>query len=235
MKKHGFKLVAANLAILAVFSSCSTQTANLQASSETNSSSESLSVSVGESNSLAENLPKTASTPPKTGFGQGETASTESKPQQTGQVPNNALAESSSASKPPENLPVMPAPATQPSPTPQPDPTPKPTPPPQPPAPEPIHAPTSPVPPPTPAPEPAFDVNTWVNLGISYGQGIGLVADSNATVSWDNPIVASASSQYLERDICGMLDWYKANGVTSFWVWSSQRSDGKHDIYIGYS
>lgn len=102
-----------------------------------------------------------------------------------------------------------------PTPTPAPDPTPKPT--------------------PDPTPEPAFDVSEWVAYAQSYGQRVGLTYDSTATDCWDNPIIASSASIYLERDICSRLDLYAADGITYFCVWAQQRSDGKYDLYIGYA
>lgn len=92
-----------------------------------------------------------------------------------------------------------------------------------------------PTPEPTPEPEPAFDVGYWVGYAQSYGQSAGLIYDSTATDCWDNPIIASASSIYLERDICSRLDLYKADGMTYFCVWAQSRSDGRYDLYIGYA
>lgn len=96
---------------------------------------------------------------------------------------------------------------------------------------------TAPEPEPTPEPdpEPAFDVDYWVSFAISYGQSIGLTYDSTATDCWDNPIIASAQSIYLERDIKSRLDLYAADGMTYFCAWAQLRADGRYDIYIGYA
>ena len=110
-----------------------------------------------------------------------------------------------------------PAPAPTPESTPAPEPTPDPT------------------PEPTPDPEPAFDIGYWVGYAQSYGQSAGLTYDSTATDCWDNPIIASANSIYLERDIRSRLDLYKADGMTYFCVWAQSRPDGRYDIYIGYA
>lgn len=118
------------------------------------------------------------------------------------------------SSKPPVQQPTKP-PVQDPTPTPTPEP-----------APEPI---------PDPTPEPAFDVSEWVAYAQSYGQRVGLIYDSTATDCWDNPIIASSASLYLERDICSRLDLYAADGITYFCVWAQQRSDGKYDLYIGYA
>ena len=132
------------------------------------------------------------------------------------------------SSKPPVQQPTKP-PVQEPTPTPTPTPDPTPTP-----TPEPTPDPT-PEPIPDPTPEPAFDVSEWVAYAESYGQRVGLTYDSTATDCWDNPIIASSASLYLERDICSRLDLYAADGITYFCVWAQQRSDGKYDLYIGYA
>lgn len=91
---------------------------------------------------------------------------------------------------------------------------------------------------PTPEPEPttpAFDVSGYVSFAKSYGQSIGLSLDSTATGCWDTPIEAHAGCIYLERDIRDCLDWYKASGFTSIWVWSVDLGGGNHEIFIGYA
>ena len=91
-----------------------------------------------------------------------------------------------------------------------------------------------PTPPPTP--EPAFDVEYWVQFAKNYGVSIGLTLDSSVTGSWDNPITANSKSIYLERDLTGMLSWYKNDyGFESFWVWSQDLGNGNYNIYIGYA
>lgn len=110
-------------------------------------------------------------------------------------------------------------------------------------------APTEPVPsteptetdtptePPTEAPtEPPFDIDAWVDFAREYAVGLGLVLDSAATSCWDNPILASAQSRYLERDLKGVLeDYASAPDITQVWIWSELRPDGRYDIYIGYA
>ena len=58
---------------------------------------------------------------------------------------------------------------------------------------------------------------------------------ATATDCWDNPIVASERSQYLERDIRSRLELYRADGMTYFCVWAQLRTDGGYDLYIGYA
>lgn len=83
--------------------------------------------------------------------------------------------------------------------------------------------------------EPTFDVNDWISFATCYGQSVGLTYDSTATDCWDNPIIASAKSLYLERDIKSRLDLYAADGMTYFCVWAQLRADGRYDLYIGYA
>lgn len=87
----------------------------------------------------------------------------------------------------------------------------------------------------TEEPEPEFDVNQWVSFAKEYGQQIGLSYDESVTDCWDNPIIASPNSIYLERDITSRLDRYLRKGMSAFCVWSELRSDGRYDIYIGYA
>ena len=110
-------------------------------------------------------------------------------------------------------------------------------------------APTEPVPsteptetgtptePPTEVPtEPPFDIDAWVSFAREYAVGLGLVLDSAATSCWDNPILASAQSRYLERDLKGVLeDYASAPDISQVWIWSELRPDGRYDIYIGYA
>lgn len=88
---------------------------------------------------------------------------------------------------------------------------------------------------PTQPEEPEFDVSYWVSFAVSYGQQAGLVYDATATDCWDTPILASAKSIYLERDITARLNRYVRYGYTAFCVWSEQLSDGRYNIYIGYA
>ena len=91
----------------------------------------------------------------------------------------------------------------------------------------------SPTEPPTELP---FDIDAWVDFAREYAVGLGLVLDSAATSCWDNPILASAQSRYLERDLKGVLeDYASVPDITQVWIWSELRPDGRYDIYIGYA
>ena len=95
----------------------------------------------------------------------------------------------------------------------------------------------TPTEPPTEAPtEPPFDIDAWVDFAREYAVGLGLVLDSAATSCWDNPILASAQSRYLERDLKGVLeDYASVPDITQVWIWPELRPDGRYDIYIGYA
>ena len=89
---------------------------------------------------------------------------------------------------------------------------------------------------PTQPAQPEFDVSDWVSYAQSYAQSIGLELDSEAVSCWDNPIIASANSKYLERDLCGMLDKYsRDDDITAVWICAEPRTDTSWDIYIGYA
>ena len=91
-------------------------------------------------------------------------------------------------------------------------------------------------PPTEPPTEPPFDIDVWVDFAREYAVGLGLVLDSAATSCWDNPILASAQSRYLERDLKGALeDYASAPDISQVWIWSELRPDGRYDIYIGYA
>lgn len=123
----------------------------------------------------------------------------------------------------PEPAPAEPSKPTEPAPQ-EPEPVPD--------EPEPI--PTEPEP--TQPAQPEFDVSYWVSYAKSYAQSIGLELDSEAVSCWDNPIIASANSKYLERDLCGMLDKYSRDAdITAVWIWAEPRTDTSWDIYIGYA
>lgn len=83
--------------------------------------------------------------------------------------------------------------------------------------------------------KPAFDIGAWVAFAQAYGADVGLIYDATATACWDNPIIASDRSIYLERDIKSRLDLYAADGITYFCVWAQLRADGRYDLYIGYA
>lgn len=80
-----------------------------------------------------------------------------------------------------------------------------------------------------------FDINFWISYAQDYGQSLGLNYDSTATDCWDNPIIASDRSLYLERDIQSRLELYVADGMKYFCVWAQPRNDGSYDLYIGYA
>ena len=84
--------------------------------------------------------------------------------------------------------------------------------------------------------EPAFNINDWIAYAQSYATSVGLRLESSAVDCWDNPITAGAHSQYLERDIQGMLNRYaRDEDITDVWIWAQSRSDGSYDLYIGYA
>ena len=91
-------------------------------------------------------------------------------------------------------------------------------------------------PPTEPPTEPPFGIDAWVDFARKYAVGLGLVLDSAATSCWDNPILASAQSRYLERDLKGVLeDYASAPDISQVWIWPELRPDGRYDIYIGYA
>lgn len=102
--------------------------------------------------------------------------------------------------------------------------------------PEPTH-PTETEPPAVTEPvEPAFNINDWIAYAQSYAASVGLRLESSAVDCWDNPITAGAHSQYLERDIQGMLNRYaRDEDITDVWIWSEPIGNGQYNIYIGYA
>lgn len=89
---------------------------------------------------------------------------------------------------------------------------------------------------PTLTPTPDFDINYWIDFAKSYAVSIGLEVDSDAIYCWDNPIRASASSRYLERDITGRLNRYKnVEGFEAIWAWAEEVTPGVYDLFIGYA
>ena len=84
--------------------------------------------------------------------------------------------------------------------------------------------------------EPAFNINDWIAYAQSYAASVGLRLESSAVDCWDNPITAGAHSQYLERDIQGMLNRYaRDEDITDVWIWSEPIGNGQYNIYIGYA
>lgn len=87
-----------------------------------------------------------------------------------------------------------------------------------------------------PASEPAFNVGYWVDFAKAYAESVGLELDSEAVSCWDNPTIASSASQYLERDLCGLLNKYSRDAdITAVWIWAELRTESSWDIYIGYA
>lgn len=84
--------------------------------------------------------------------------------------------------------------------------------------------------------EPAFDIQAWIDYAKTYAESVGLRLESSAVDCWDNPISAGAHCSYLERDIQSRLNRYaRDEDITDVWIWAEVRSDGKHDLYIGYA
>lgn len=151
--------------------------------------------------------------------------SSASEPQQPTEKGTTEAEPAPEPTKPPiQTEPQKPAEPTEPQQPQKPEPIPT--------EPEPI--PTEPEP--TQPAQPEFDVNYWVSYAQSYAQSIGLELDSEAVSCWDNPIIASANSKYLERDLCGMLDKYSRDAdIAAVWIWAEPRTDISWDIYIGYA
>lgn len=85
-------------------------------------------------------------------------------------------------------------------------------------------------------PQPEFDINCWITFAKNYAKSIGLILDSEAIWCWDTPIIASADSIYLERDLCGILNKYNQDeDITAVWIWAEQRTESSWNIYIGYA
>ena len=87
-----------------------------------------------------------------------------------------------------------------------------------------------------PSAEPSFNIENWVSFAKNYAESVGLELDSEAVSCWDNPIIASAGSKYLERDLCGMLNKYNRDeDITAVLVWGGPRKDSSWGNYIGYA
>ena len=84
--------------------------------------------------------------------------------------------------------------------------------------------------------EPTFDIEYWITYAQNYAKSIGLRLDRSAVECWDNPIVASAYSNNLERDIQSRLNRYARDAeITDVWIWAERRGDREYNIYIGYA
>ena len=86
------------------------------------------------------------------------------------------------------------------------------------------------------SPEAEVDIWYWVGYAQSVAQGKGLVLDPEATGCWDNPILATPRSIYLDRDLDARMSYYAGwDEITSVWIWPESRGDGTWLIYIGYA
>lgn len=84
--------------------------------------------------------------------------------------------------------------------------------------------------------EPSFDIDKWIEFAKRYAESIGLVLDPEAVDCWDNPMIAGPKSKYLERDIKGILDRYKAGeGFSAVWIWAESEGTGNYRLFIGYA
>ncbi len=82
---------------------------------------------------------------------------------------------------------------------------------------------------------PEFNIQTWIDFAKSYAIEIGLELSPTAVECWDNPIIASANSKYIERDITDCLNFYKdVEGFTGVWIWAESNGNGAYTLYIGY-
>lgn len=82
---------------------------------------------------------------------------------------------------------------------------------------------------------PSIDISTYIEYAIMCGREHGLIYDSSTTACWDNPIIVGTNDSAVKRDIKELFDWYQIQGFTMFSVWAEERSDGKHDLFIGYA
>lgn len=83
---------------------------------------------------------------------------------------------------------------------------------------------------------PDFNIQTWIDYAKTYAASVGLRLESSAVDCWDNPIMAGAHTQNLERDIESRLNRYSHDeGITDVWIWAEERPDGNYDLYIGYA
>jgi hypothetical protein len=81
----------------------------------------------------------------------------------------------------------------------------------------------------------AFDINYWVQYAKDYALSIGMTLDETATACWDTPITAYPNSDAIIREVKSTITWYQRSGYTSIWAWSEKLSNGKYNLYIGYS
>ena len=80
---------------------------------------------------------------------------------------------------------------------------------------------------------PPFDANSWVQFAKEYAVSIGFELSKGTMGTWDNPIGIGPGLKYMERDIKGVLEWYKREGYVSVWVWAEKRPNSdRYDLYI---
>lgn len=82
---------------------------------------------------------------------------------------------------------------------------------------------------------PSIDISTYINYAINSGKEHGMIYESSTTACWDNPIIVGTNDSAVKRDIDNLFEWYQIQGFTMFSVWAEERSDGKHDLFIGYA
>ena len=82
-----------------------------------------------------------------------------------------------------------------------------------------------------------IDIDYYINYAIEYGKSIGLKYLPEANECWDTPIIiASDNHDAAIRDIKRRLERYmNIDGDEYFCVWAEKQSDGKYELYIGYS
>ena len=82
-----------------------------------------------------------------------------------------------------------------------------------------------------------IDIAHFEQYAKNFANYIGLNVDNTSTDCWDNPILVSEDNgDYVIRDIESRLQRYKkTEGFQNICVWSEKRSDGRYDLYLGYS
>ena len=89
---------------------------------------------------------------------------------------------------------------------------------------------------PKPEPEPSFDIDYWISYAQEVARSKGLILESDATESWDNPLTANPDCIYLERDINSRLNRYaKDEDITEVWIWYESVGTNSYLIYVGYA